>query len=757
MLGSFAQQPSALAELPTLGKVGGAFDRQVFLMRCDEEAAACNRPATPCLLTGMLPAARKAGDTEWARKAAVYARANPGWSNVEAMLLALARAGAFEANLIVPLLRAGAHLQQEADKDGTELKDDKWASEALVAKIAMRHACCASERVRGSSGSAAYRLEICRKAASDNKSAGSSLFKKGEYAAAAVEYRKGLSQLRSIRGALGPEADALCVALNTNAAICFVKTAQWEDAIGCASKALKVDPGASKALFQRAKAYQSSQHRPNGLQLARADLRAALKLDPASKPVRAELKRVQQKLGGATGAKKVAAAVEKGFFGDAESGTRLYAEDEGKRRAAREREAHAREQAAIRAAAAQEEAARRADPAAVKAAEEVMQARAAEAKRLAEAEAAAEAEAEAHAAAQAGEAGDAAGDAAVIDAALLGYRVRPDGKKIVSWARDDAATAEDKRVLSSQDFAPRRIANAPAAAAAAAGDGDGDGEQGADTSAAGPAAPLSHNAGYAETNMSQWCAGALCEMLPPMRLRLRGVAAGAEDVEGTVRFDAPSSVRGEAVITTLRGQLNHIFDFSLTIPWQAEIGAAITREVQVKGEEKSMHLGYPTYRGALTLRDVAHNTLEEGGDGVVFGMEWGTNRPDGATRERLLALLEGEEGGPRARLRQGVARFAAHYRNVAGIRAAAGVAKPPLAPLPPAPEPWEWVVAAAEAAAEPEEGGAETSGADASAGAGRKGANNVEGEGAAGGKASLPPALRAKMQELRKAGYAVFS
>ena len=60
MLRSFAQLSSAPAELPALGKVGGAFDRQVFLLRCEEEDAACNRPATSYLLTGILAAARKA-------------------------------------------------------------------------------------------------------------------------------------------------------------------------------------------------------------------------------------------------------------------------------------------------------------------------------------------------------------------------------------------------------------------------------------------------------------------------------------------------------------------------------------------------------------------------------------------------------------------------------------------------------------------------------------------------------------------------
>ena len=78
MLSSFAQLSSAPAELPALGKANGAFGRQIFLLRCEEEEAACNRPAASYLLTGMLSAARKAGDAEWARKIAAYAREKPG-------------------------------------------------------------------------------------------------------------------------------------------------------------------------------------------------------------------------------------------------------------------------------------------------------------------------------------------------------------------------------------------------------------------------------------------------------------------------------------------------------------------------------------------------------------------------------------------------------------------------------------------------------------------------------------------------------
>ena len=129
-----------------------------------------------------------------------------------------------------------------------------------------------------------------------HKATATAHFKGGRFAEAAAEYRRGASKLRPALGAAGDEAAAaaaaaLSVTLHTNAAICFIKLGEWEEAIGSSTKAIKLTTGggassSSKALFQRAKAYRGSTHRANGLTLARADLRAAIKLEPKSKPLR---------------------------------------------------------------------------------------------------------------------------------------------------------------------------------------------------------------------------------------------------------------------------------------------------------------------------------------------------------------------------------------------------------------------------------------------------------------------------------------
>ena len=629
--------------------------------------------------------------------------------------------------------------------------------------------------------------------AEELKAAGSTLFKAGNFAGAAAEYRKALSQLRAIAtGECVEEATTLGVALNTNAAICHLKCDAWEDAISCATKALKLAPSAppkvrSKALFQRAKAYQKSEHRPNGAELARADLRAAIKLDPKNKPIRLELKRLSEQQRGAGGdAASVDPTVSTGFLSSAalkaKGGTDLYAENEGAQRAARERAQHTRAIQAAQAAQAREQAAMAADPAAVAAAEEFAAARAAEARRAAEEDAKAEAAAEAivQASAAVGSNSESASSstpasssARVADAAIptmsadeLGYKLRADGSKAAYWTRDDAASDVDRQVMSAQDFRPRKLPSEATDTAAEGSDGAAKGE---DT---GSAAPNSHNAGYAEKNMTEFCTHELHALLEPMRLAIKGIKDSDEDRDGSFSTSRASSVRGEAVITTLRGTHNHIFDFSASVPFTVTIGAAITKEVKVKGEDKKMHLGYPTFRGSFELTDITHSEQLTGNAakrtcavsdselaaGMLIEVKWGREKPTGEAATQVQALLDGAEAatsGPQARLRQMAGRFIRRFSSVTGIAHAKTLAVPELEALPAAPEPWAWQ----------EIGGDTDAGADVDPGVGdgidgKQEGNVVDANESASAaeqsKGTLPPALRSKMQELRKAGYAVF-
>ena len=56
---------------------------------------------------------------------------------------------------------------------------------------------------------------------------------------------------------------------------------------------------------------------------------------------------------------------------------------------------------------------------------------------------------------------------------------------------------------------------------------------------------------------------------------------------------------GEGVVCALRGQADHVFDFTVGIGIEVEMGPARKESIVVKGENKKMFLGYPTYRGTI--------------------------------------------------------------------------------------------------------------------------------------------------------------
>ena len=273
--------------------------------------------------------------------------------------------------------------------------------------------------------------------------------------------------------------------------------------------------------------------------------------------------------------------------------------------------------------------------------------------------------------------------------------------------------------------------------------------------------------------MTEFCTHELHALLEPVRLAIKGIKDGDEDRDGSFCTSRASSVRGEAVITTLRGTHNHIFDFSASVPFTVTIGAAITKEVKVKGEDKKMHLGYPTFRGSFELTDITHSEQLTGRSaeqscaasdselaaGMQIEVRWGRERPTGDAADQVRALLDGDEaatGGPRARLRQMAGRFIRRFSTVTGIAHAKTLAVPELEAAPAAPEPWVWQ----------EFSGDDDAGGDIDAEGGGDSSGEQEGnvvDEAEGGsttaaqrKGTLPPALRSKMQDLRKAGYAVF-
>ncbi|KAJ1459001.1 hypothetical protein M885DRAFT_75705 [Pelagophyceae sp. CCMP2097] len=132
------------------------------------------------------------------------------------------------------------------------------------------------------------------------KDEGNAAFRVGKYETAVGKYNAALVKLRKA------DADGLSGTLHCNAAVCLVKLGRCEEAVkaatAAADHATSNDGTRAKALVYRARAYQGSRHRPPeaAAALARVDLEAACKLQPASGPIKVELQRLVE--GGAQGA-----------------------------------------------------------------------------------------------------------------------------------------------------------------------------------------------------------------------------------------------------------------------------------------------------------------------------------------------------------------------------------------------------------------------------------------------------------------------
>lgn len=138
------------------------------------------------------------------------------------------------------------------------------------------------------------------------------------------------------------------------------------------------------------------------------------------------------------------------------------------------------------------------------------------------------------------------------------YRVRDDGTKVPSWARDAAPMASS--VAASQA--------APATAPQKLGQDEAEAMQRAAANSGGSGA-ASYNRGYLERDMTAWCVQRLLDdVLAPMCFKL-------PDAEGTFRTHLPADLRGEALMAGVKGQWDHAFDFAFSVPFTAKVPARL--------------------------------------------------------------------------------------------------------------------------------------------------------------------------------------
>ncbi|KEP65965.1 UNVERIFIED_CONTAM: tetratricopeptide repeat-containing protein [Hammondia hammondi] len=121
------------------------------------------------------------------------------------------------------------------------------------------------------------------------KDAGNDVFKSGDISAAKAKYTEGLKQLKDLDF---PDAKRLRVALNSNVAMCCIKTQEWSAAIAAANAVLQEEPENVKALYRRGVARSAFGFYAE----AKADLLQVARLDPKNADARKELEKVKERI-----------------------------------------------------------------------------------------------------------------------------------------------------------------------------------------------------------------------------------------------------------------------------------------------------------------------------------------------------------------------------------------------------------------------------------------------------------------------------
>ena len=145
--------------------------------------------------------------------------------------------------------------------------------------------------------------ERCAAEAAECKAAGNARFKAKAFDEASVEYLKALSLIQlgwpddALRGPASDEVEGATAARRTalgcylNLAACCLQTQAFRKAAAHCTAALAVDARSVKGLYRRAQAHVAL----GGVVDARADLRAAIAIDPSNAAVRALYAKTQKK------------------------------------------------------------------------------------------------------------------------------------------------------------------------------------------------------------------------------------------------------------------------------------------------------------------------------------------------------------------------------------------------------------------------------------------------------------------------------
>lgn len=132
-------------------------------------------------------------------------------------------------------------------------------------------------------------------AAGKKKEEGNALFKLGKYARASKRYEKAAKYIEydnSFSEDEKKQSKQLKISCNLNNAACKLKFKDYKEAVKLCTKVLELDSQNVKALYRRVQAYIQLAD----LELAEADIKKALEIDPNNRDVKLEYKTLKEKI-----------------------------------------------------------------------------------------------------------------------------------------------------------------------------------------------------------------------------------------------------------------------------------------------------------------------------------------------------------------------------------------------------------------------------------------------------------------------------
>ncbi|CAB9499213.1 Peptidyl-prolyl [Seminavis robusta] len=469
--------------------------------------------------------------------------------------------------------------------------------------------------------------------ATNHKEEGNAHFKANALDKAVREYRKGTNLLKPFnKSNTGDEqVKALLVTLQNNLSMVFFKQNKTKVSRDIATKSLKIDPKNVKALYRRACAHKKM----GDLELARDDLKEALKHDASNAAVKKELALVKKTLVDYKTKQKKALA---SAFSSSGKGSSLYEDKEKEKQKKVEAEKKKKEQEAkeleqrkqqwedecVKRMAKGDEAISFDDWEKERKAEEDERKKQEE-KRQKEERKAQQAAKKAAAAAKKAEQSDSSDDelTATELASLRGYKKTADGRVTSYFTREQSE--HEKKIIG--NIAPQRLEQSSTPTllnAAASGDS-------ADSKKKRPSA-WNQAGTWEEKDTTKWCTD---------KLRDRLLQAKCQKQPYTATISKVDSLTGDASVAITNGKKRYIFDYHVKL------------KLEIRNDDDDEAVA----EGTLHIPDICSTSHDE----LEVNFAGWKKAPGSAHRDGAVQCQQGLITEIRGKVQQWVEDFNQHY------------------------------------------------------------------------------------------------